>query len=313
MTNGIRIRELRTADIPKAEQIRKLAFGTLFNLPDPARFRGDAALLPARCWAFPDGGFIAEADGEMVGVAVANNWGSLGLFGPLAVHPGHWKKGIARQLMKATMPVFDTWRSRLVGLFTFPERTSHVRLYEEFGFWPRFLMPIMTKPAVAGTPVANAVALSTAREREALIAGCGKLTDAIWAGLDLTREIAMVLEFGLGEILVLAEGSQIRGFAICHAGKGSEGGSASCYVKFAAVPRGIEAARHFGRLLDACENFAASRGIGQVAAGINMGRHAAYRAMLARGFRATLQGVALHRPWEPAYDRDDVFVIDDWR
>lgn len=313
MIDGIRIRELRATDIPKAEQIRKLAFGTLFNLPDPTRFRGDAALLPARHRAFPDGGFVAEADGELVGVAIANNWGSLGLFGPVAVHPEHWKKGIARQLMKATMPVFDTWQSRLVGLFTFPERASHVRLYQEFGFWPRFLTPIMTKPAVAGAPVTNAVALSSASERAALIAGCRKLTDAIWAGLDLTREIAMVLELGLGEILALAEGSQIQGFAICHAGKGSEGGSASCYVKFAAVAPGAKAARHFSRLLDACENFAASRGIDQIAAGVNMGRHEAYRAMLARGFRATLQGVALHRPWAPAYDREDAFVIDDWR
>ena len=45
-----------------------------------------------------------------------------------------------------------------------------------------------------------------------------------------------------------------------------------------------------------------------------MGRHEAYRALLARGFRIEIQGVTMHRrPNEPGYDRPDVYIIDDWR
>jgi hypothetical protein len=47
--------------------------------------------------------------------------------------------------------------------------------------------------------------------------------------------------------------------------------------------------------------------------GANMGRHEAYRALLARGFRIEIQGVTMHRPNEPGYDRPDVYIIDDWR
>ena len=35
--------------------------------------------------------------------------------------------------------------------------------------------------------------------------------------------------------------------------------------------------------------------------------------MLDRGFRATLQGVAMQLANAPGYNRADCFVIDDWR
>ena len=47
--------------------------------------------------------------------------------------------------------------------------------------------------------------------------------------------------------------------------------------------------------------------------GVNLARHEAYRRMLARGFRADLQGVAMERQNEPGYNRPDVYLIDDWR
>ncbi|HZY66831.1 MAG TPA: hypothetical protein VFE21_13260 [Rubrobacteraceae bacterium] len=48
-------------------------------------------------------------------------------------------------------------------------------------------------------------------------------------------------------------------------------------------------------------------------AGANMGRHEAYRALLASGFRIEIQGVTMHHPNEPGYNRPDVYIIDDWR
>jgi hypothetical protein len=48
-------------------------------------------------------------------------------------------------------------------------------------------------------------------------------------------------------------------------------------------------------------------------AGANMGRHEAYRARLARGFRIETQGVTMHRPNEPGYNRPGFYIIDDWR
>ena len=48
-------------------------------------------------------------------------------------------------------------------------------------------------------------------------------------------------------------------------------------------------------------------------AGVNLNRGQAYRSMLRRGFRTDGQGVAMHRPDSPAYNRPDVYIVDDWR
>jgi hypothetical protein len=51
----------------------------------------------------------------------------------------------------------------------------------------------------------------------------------------------------------------------------------------------------------------------RIVAGVNTGRIKAYQQMLARGFRTDMQGVAMHRPDEPGYNRQDIYLIDDWR
>jgi len=309
----IAIRPLAETDIDAAERLRRLAFGTLLGLPDPLSFRGDVALLGGRHWAFPDGGLVATEDDALLGVSIANNWGSLGVFGPVAVHPAHWRRAIARQLLEATMPIFERWKSRVVGLFTFPERPTHVRLYQSFGFWPRALTAIMGLPITTPSPTADALSLASEMDRRDLISQARTLTDAIFAGLDLTREIELVVAHKLGDVVMLADGSKVVGFAICHAGKGSEAGSDSVYVKFAAIHPDPHAAERFARLLDACSDFGYRRGAKQISAGVNLGRMSAYRLMIERGFRTTLQGVAMHRPWIETYDRADVFALDDWR
>src|SRR5215469_12153841 len=173
---AISIRAFGERDIDAAEHLRRLAFGTMAGLLDPMTFRGDASLLPARRWAYPDGGLLAEEDGEIVGAAMANRWGSLGIFGPIVVHPTRWRKSIARQLLAATMPTFERWGCRVVGLFTFPESPAHIRLYQTAGFWPRGLTAIMARPVGAANAVPGAIALTEqASARRALIAQCAEL------------------------------------------------------------------------------------------------------------------------------------------
>lgn len=50
-----------------------------------------------------------------------------------------------------------------------------------------------------------------------------------------------------------------------------------------------------------------------MSAGVNLGRHEAYRALLDRGYRTILQGVAMERANRSAYNREGVYLIDDWR
>jgi len=87
----------------------------------------------------------------------------------------------------------------------------------------------------------------------------------------------------------------------------------TCFVKFGAVRSGPSAERDFERLLDAYEPLAGAERMPILLAGVNMGRHEAYRVMVARGFRIEIEGVAMQRHNEPGFCRPGVFVLDEWR
>ena len=313
--NSINIRPLRERDLPQADRIFRLAFGTFLGLPDPLAFGGDSDFVGTRWRAAPDAALGAYTDDTLVGSNFAARWGSFGFFGPLTVHPEHWDKGIARRLLAETMALFAQWNIRHVGLFTFPHSTKHVGLYQRFGFWPQQLTPVMAK---AVGDVADAgrwqrySALDATARADALDA-CRALADAIHPGLDLSREIDAAATQGIGDTVLVYEDAKLVAFAVCHLGKDSEAGSGTAYVKFGAARPGPHPAEHFARLLSACEALAHASAAAQLLAGVNTARHDAYRCMLDRGFRPVIQGVAMQLDNAPGFNRADCFVIDDWR
>jgi GNAT superfamily N-acetyltransferase len=311
----VTIRPLQERDLPAADRVMRLAFGTFLGLPDPMAFMGDTAYVRTRWRAAPANAFGAERAGELVGSNFATHWGSVGFFGPLTVHPDCWNQGIASRLLEPVMALFEQWGTRHTGLFTFAQSPRHVHLYQKFGFWPQFLTSIMMKPVApvaSGRPAALYSAVPE-REREGWLSASRHLTDSVFEGLDLTGEMSAVATQGLGDTVLLGDAAELEGLAVCHCGPGTEAGSGTCYLKFGAVRSGPQAGSRFTQLLEACEDLARSRGLERLTAGVNTGRHQAYRQMLAHGFRPEIQGVAMHRPNAPGYNRPDVYAIDDWR
>ena len=211
------------------------------------------------------------------------------------------------------MDLFAKWDVREAGLFTFAHSPKHIALYQKFGFWPRFLTAIMSKSAESRK--VSLVKFSTLSEpdKNQAIGACRKLTDSIYEGLDVTSEIRAVENQSLGETVLLWGADSLDAFAICHCGEATEAGRDTCYIKFATARLGPHAERMFERLLDGCETLAAERGLRRMEAGVNLNRSQAYRQLLARGFRTDIQGVAMHRPDLPGYNRAEVLLVDDWR
>jgi GNAT superfamily N-acetyltransferase len=318
MTTGVAVRPVTRPDLDEVDRIYRIAFGTFVGLPDPASFGGDSDYVRTRWAANPGAALAAVADGAIVGSNFAANWGSVGFFGPLTVAPPYWDRGVGRALLDATMDLFSGWGTRHAGLFTFSHSIKHVSLYQRYGFWPRMLTAIMSKPAGSGPPpgAGQAAMLLTslpASDRKRAIDEVRGLTDAVYPGLDVSREIDAVLVQELGDVVLIADDAGALGVAVCHVGAGSEAGGGTCYVKFGAVRPGPAAARSFESLLSACERLAAGRGAVRVVAGVNGGCDQAWAVMTGLGFRASMLGVAMHRPNDAGYHRSECYVIDDWR
>jgi GNAT superfamily N-acetyltransferase len=313
--SNITVRPLQESELSAANSIMRLAFGTFIGLPEPMAFMGDAAYVRNRWLANPEAAFAAEAAGEIIGSNFAANWGSVGFFGPLTIRPDFWDRGVGKRLMEPIMELFDKWGTKHAGLFTFPHSQKHVGLYQRFGFWPRFLTAITSKPVEQKTSVMRWTrfsAVSTA-ERDDVLGACREVTGAIYEGLDVAEEVRAVAAQNLGDTILLWDNDTLMALAVCHVGPGTEAGSDVCYIKFAAVRPGPGAEQHFSDLLDACEEMAFAQRLTRLRAGVNTARHEAYRHMLARGFRTDIQGVVMSRPNEAGYNRPGVYLIDDWR
>jgi GNAT superfamily N-acetyltransferase len=309
------IRSLKENDIPEAQRILRLAFGTFLGLPNPEDFAADMDYVATRLRADASSAFAAEIDGKLVGTNFVTRWGSVGFFGPLTVHPDYWNRSVGQQLMQPVMECFERWKVTHAGLFTFPESPKHIALYQRYGFNPRFLTAILTKQIdrQANSEQLSRFSDSPSGNHDAVVQACYRLTNSLYPGLDVEREIRAVHNQNLGDTVLVWNGTELAGFAVCHCGPGTEAGSNKCYIKFAAAAPGPESDAYFDQLLDACETLAAARGLMQIEAGVNLGRPEAYHQMLRRGFRLGRPGVAMHRPNEPGYSRPGILVIDDWR
>jgi len=311
-TPAISVRPLRESELEIADRVCREAFNTFVGVPD---LFGDLDYVHTRWRAAPNLAIAAEVDGALAGSNFITCWGSFGFFGPLSVRPELWDRGVARGLMETTVDLLESAGVSHSGLFTFGHSAKHLGLYERFGFWPRFLTPILSRnvTSVPGEHTAGWSRWSQLSEagRAQALAACREISGSIHDGLDLEREIQAVSTQSLGDTVFL-EADRMIGFAVCHAGKGSEAGSGACYVKFGALRPGSSEA-DFDRLIHACDALAGTLGASRLELGVNTARHEAYRRLTELGFRAGLVGVAMQRPNEPAWNRPGVYVIDDWR
>lgn len=311
----LQISALKKTEIDEAHRIMKLAFGTFLGLPDPMAFMGDRNFILPRSRASNTKTLAARHDGRLIGLNILTRWGSFGFFGPLVVLPEFWDKGVAQRLLEVTTRTFDRWGVRHSGLFTFAHSPKHVGLYIKAGYWPRNLTALMARQCDATQPPSQPPTLLSAlsrAERQKVIAACRRLTNSLDRGLDLTGEIESALRHRTGDVVLVQDRNRLEAFAFIATGAGSEGGEKTAYIKFGAARPGSGSAQRFDSLLAACDAFAHLRGL-TLEAGCNLARQDAWRRMRAHGYRPMTQGIAMHRPNVPGFNREDVYVIDDWR
>ena len=258
---------------------------------------GGAQYVHHRWLMEPWGCFVAEEnEGKIVGVSVAVCWGTLGLFGPVAVLTPYQNQKIAQQLVRAAQGFFDENRVTLQGVVTYPVQPEA----------PRPLPEVRLQAAGAGRDhraVARAARAGAAREARPRGAGDPALLDlrgrgrrrgssgasgphrnAIYRGLDLTKEIEIVDGLALGDTLLLEKDGAVLGFAICHTPGVSEAPQGALYVKYLAIdPRKARRPEHFVQLLAPARTSGSTRRASASSRRSTRGYWTAYQTLLASG------------------------------
>jgi GNAT superfamily N-acetyltransferase len=307
----VEISLLQESELPEAEKLLRLSFGTFLGLNEPMDFGGGAEYT-SRWYRDPLGAFAARTDGKLIGYCMVANWGSCAGFGPLVTHPDYWDRGIGSLLMNASWKKFAEWGSKQIVFCTHANSPKHIYLYGKFGAEPRFLIALCSRDVPETQPqtlkAKQYSQLSFEQQAENLNA-VYQLTNTIYQGLDWRSEILLVQQRSLGDTLLIWDDKELIGFAICHYGMGSEAAKNTCYLKLGAA----KSAEAFEQLIDECVTLTAMLGMSSLVAGVDTACVDAYHLLLARKFRIQFLCVSMHKPNQTGYSRPDVYVIEDRR
>jgi GNAT superfamily N-acetyltransferase len=165
-----------------------------------------------------DGGALLwrDEEGKAVAFNVAHCSGAEGWMGPLAVATGYQNAGIGATVVKTAVDWLVRRGARVVGLETMPRTMDNIGFYSRLGFEPGRLTLTVTLEAEPTVRPLTQLSRLRPLDRDDALAECTALLQSLAPGYNYERESLLTEELGLGDTLVLREGDDIAGFAICH-------------------------------------------------------------------------------------------------
>jgi GNAT superfamily N-acetyltransferase len=156
--------------------------------------------------------------GRIAAFNLAHVSGSEGWMGPLAVREELQGRGLGRAIVRAGVEHLKESGCRAIGLETMPRTMDNIGFYAGLGFTPAGLTVTLTLEA--GSPIDTSSPLLTQMgeaDRTAVIEECRQLSHAVRPDCDYSREIALTVRHGLGDLLVMRDdGGALEGFALYH-------------------------------------------------------------------------------------------------
>jgi ribosomal protein S18 acetylase RimI-like enzyme len=225
---SILVRPMTEADADRVRRADRVAFAPYRQThgQDPSLARTREVVL----WNLakdPEGCFVAEVDGRFAGHVFSRRWGAVGWTGALGVLPAYQGLGVGRALLRRSREHLLAGGCRYVGLETMPDSAANIGLYLSEGYrvdrftlgWIKSLdsgtgptTPSSVRKAVAGRSAERGTRTATMSSSWATgedgsnwLSALAELADAVLPGLEFGPEAHLLLEHGLGDVLLLRE------------------------------------------------------------------------------------------------------------
>ncbi|MEO8192803.1 MAG: GNAT family N-acetyltransferase [Gemmatimonadales bacterium] len=217
--------QIHDTDIPSLNDVFSESFTDRYRRDGMAGVRVPHLNPPVWRFAIADAGKGAmlwrDDRGDVVAFNVAHLSGTEGWMGPLAVHPAHQGHGLGKAVVGAGLELLRSSGATVIGLETMPRTMDNIGFYSSLGMNPGHLTLTVTVDGVFSAPLTGrqtSIRLGslTSDELDERVKACRALTSSILFGYDFTREIHLTEEMALGDTLMLCDGDDVAGFAICH-------------------------------------------------------------------------------------------------
>ena len=324
----VQIRRVRKGDLSKVRDIIEQTFSDFMERQLGTRPRqpfGGAQYVHHRWLMEPWGCFVAEEDhSKIVGAALGVTWGQVGLLGPVAVLTNYQNLKIGQQLIQAVDEFFEENKVMLRGLVTYPTSAKHLLLYSKFGYRPKALVALMSRPLdrkdgrgplrpPKGPLTVRRYSTLEETRKKASLARFHRITNGICRGLDLAKEVEIVDGLALGDTLLLERGRDLVGFAIYHTPGVSEAPLGSLYVKYLAIDPQQRRVEHLEQFVGAIEELAQELGTQRVLLPVYTRYWTAYTTLVKWGYQVEFTMVRMQRGKLEDYEDPTHLVLDDWR
>ena len=157
-----------------------------------------------------------DARGGIAGFNMVHRSGVEGWMGPLAVRMEHQGSGLGKEIVERGVAWLEKEGARVIGLETMPRTMDNIGFYSRLGFAPGRLTITLTLDAASADRAPELLGRMSLRDREDHLVAARTLVQGILPGYDFTREIELTDALALGDTVLLREGGELVGFALCH-------------------------------------------------------------------------------------------------
>jgi GNAT superfamily N-acetyltransferase len=157
-----------------------------------------------------------DGRGAIAGFNMVHRSGVEGWMGPLAVRMEHQGGGLGKEIVERGITWLGHEGARVIGLETMPRTMDNIGFYSGLGFAPGRLTITLTLDAATADRGPELLGRLSHRDRDDHLAASRALMQGMLPGYDFTREIELTDTLALGDTVLLRQGSQLTGFALCH-------------------------------------------------------------------------------------------------
>lgn len=290
------VRPMVRDDLPEVASVCNAAFAALRGDSADAAPMFPALLFETRFAADPAGCLVAvdPTSGQVSAALFSVARGTLGWFGPLAVHPEAQRRGLGEELVATYLDTSHQRGVRLMGLEALPASPFHVQFYGKMAFRPSWTGINFRRSLIdAATSMPPDIDIDGILIPD---------LDFVYEGLHVSAEVAATMRCGAGHVLT-TDG----GVAILHVESTFQPPDAG-FVPFCAA----ENWDAFSRLVATAEHLSHENGRTSLLMRTSGSSITTLDGLTDLGYRAGAVMVRMKAGADPEYDRKPVFYVDNW-